>query len=475
MGSDSREGLSAAERKALGVGGNAEGRRTDSIILVHTPGGPASRCSSRSPATATWRSRARAGTRSTRPSPSAARSCSPRRWSTRPGCRSTATSRSASAGSPASSTASAAWRCACKRDIKDAKAHIDLQKGCQTLDGKNALGYVRARYSDPKGDLGPGRAAAPVPRRGHEAGRHPVDGAHPHALVAASRTPRRRGVSSARTPRCLDASRILSTMRKVSSDEALSLVVPLSSTNATTSAGSSVLWDDERAEALFTMLREGDAARGAAGGHRRRAERRVTPPTGTATGRRRHRGGWPSPHRGRVRRIPAARRYTRRRSEARSSPRRTNWRSECDRAARRPARRPGTGRAPGGPGAGFAAARSTAARAPRGARRAVVALVTVPPRRCVGGIADAACGGSTRTSPRSTSRRRSAPTGPRGRSPPKPSTSCSSGRTPARARATTATATTTAPGRQRTPTPTSSCTSRPTARGPRSSRSPATR
>ena len=41
-----------------------------------------------------------------------------------------------------------------KRDIKDAKAHIDLKKGCQILDGKNALGYVRARYSDPKGDLG---------------------------------------------------------------------------------------------------------------------------------------------------------------------------------------------------------------------------------------------------------------------------------------------------------------------------------
>ena len=41
-----------------------------------------------------------------------------------------------------------------KRDIQDDKAHIDLKKGCQVLDGKNALGYVRARYSDPKGDLG---------------------------------------------------------------------------------------------------------------------------------------------------------------------------------------------------------------------------------------------------------------------------------------------------------------------------------
>ena len=39
VGSDSREGLTAAERKAIGVGGDAEGRRTDSIILVHTPSG----------------------------------------------------------------------------------------------------------------------------------------------------------------------------------------------------------------------------------------------------------------------------------------------------------------------------------------------------------------------------------------------------------------------------------------------------
>ena len=39
VGSDSREGLTAAERKAIGVGGNAKGRRTDSIILVHTPSG----------------------------------------------------------------------------------------------------------------------------------------------------------------------------------------------------------------------------------------------------------------------------------------------------------------------------------------------------------------------------------------------------------------------------------------------------
>ena len=41
-----------------------------------------------------------------------------------------------------------------KRAIKDAKAHIDVKAGCQTFDGATALGYARARYSDPRGDLG---------------------------------------------------------------------------------------------------------------------------------------------------------------------------------------------------------------------------------------------------------------------------------------------------------------------------------
>ena len=52
-----------------------------------------------------------------------------------------------------------------------------------------------------------------------------------------------------------DASRVLLAMRAVSNDEGLSLVVPLSSLNYQTSAGSSVKWDTARARALFTLLR----------------------------------------------------------------------------------------------------------------------------------------------------------------------------------------------------------------------------
>ena len=157
-----------------------------------------------------------------------------------------------------------------KRDIKDAKAHIDLQKGCQTLDGKNALGYVRARYSDPKGDLG--RAE----RQRQFLGAVMKQAATPSTVLIPTRWwgfthTAASSVIVGEDTSLLDTYRILSTMRKVSSDEALSLVVPLSSTNTTTRAGSSVIWDDERADALFTMLREGEPIEEPPAGHRRPA------------------------------------------------------------------------------------------------------------------------------------------------------------------------------------------------------------
>ena len=40
------------------------------------------------------------------------------------------------------------------QDFADEKAGLYLQSGCQLIDGKTALAYSRARYTDPKGDLG---------------------------------------------------------------------------------------------------------------------------------------------------------------------------------------------------------------------------------------------------------------------------------------------------------------------------------
>ena len=145
-----------------------------------------------------------------------------------------------------------------KRDIKDAKAHIDLKKGCQTLDGKNALGYVRARYSDPKGDLGRAERQRQFLGAIMKKAARPVDRAHPHRAGGASPTRRPRASSSARTPPCSTRTGSCRRCARSPRTRPSASSCPLSSTNTSTPSGSSVIWDDDRAEALFTMLREGE-------------------------------------------------------------------------------------------------------------------------------------------------------------------------------------------------------------------------
>ncbi|MEZ5184737.1 MAG: LCP family protein [Candidatus Nanopelagicales bacterium] len=40
------------------------------------------------------------------------------------------------------------------RRYNDANSGLKVKKGCQTMDGQDALAYVRMRYADPRGDLG---------------------------------------------------------------------------------------------------------------------------------------------------------------------------------------------------------------------------------------------------------------------------------------------------------------------------------
>lgn len=140
--------------------------------------------------------------------------------------------------------------------IKDKDSHIDLPKGCQTLDGTNALGYVRMRHADPLGDLGRVQRQrtmlAAVARKGVSAGSilNPVrywklSNATADSLRLGEQTSFANMVSLALA------------IRKVSGKQGLTLTVPVSDVNASTPAGSAVLWDDKEAAAMF-----GDVARG---------------------------------------------------------------------------------------------------------------------------------------------------------------------------------------------------------------------
>lgn len=141
--------------------------------------------------------------------------------------------------------------------LQDDKAHIDLPKGCQTLKGKDALGFVRARYALADGDLGrvenqqkymaalidkavtPGTVLNPFRYGG-------LAFAASDALVVGEGT----GI--------FDMMRFAFAMRSVSGGEGNSLTVPIGG-SISTDAGSSLQWDSDDASALFDALRSDQA------------------------------------------------------------------------------------------------------------------------------------------------------------------------------------------------------------------------
>jgi LCP family protein required for cell wall assembly len=254
VGSDSREGLTKAQKKEFATGSSA-GRRTDSIILVHVPqdGGKPVLVSI------------------------------PRdSYVPIPGHHSNKINASFSIGGPnllvqtveqvtdlridgyveigfagfASVVDSVGGvRICVPFHMDDKKAGINLKKGCQVLDGRNALGYVRARYSDPRGDIG--RAE----RQRQFLGAIMKKALTPSTVLIPTRYwsfthAAANGLIVGEDTSMRDASRVLLALRSVSRDEGLSLVVPIQSLNYQTSAGSSVKWDTARAKALFADLRQ---------------------------------------------------------------------------------------------------------------------------------------------------------------------------------------------------------------------------
>ena len=254
VGSDSREGLTAAQKKEYATG-NAAGRRTDSIILVHVPqsGGKPSLVSL------------------------------PRdSYVPIPGKGSNKINAAFSFGGPnllvetveqvtdlhidgyveigfagfASVVDSVGGVDICVPfRMNDKKAGINLQKGCQVLDGRNALGYVRARYSDPRGDIGRAERQRQFLSAIMKKALTPSTVLIPTRYWSFSHASAK-GLIVGQDTSMRDASRVLLAMRAVSQDKGLSLVVPIQDLNYQTNAGSSVKWDTARAKALFTDLRE---------------------------------------------------------------------------------------------------------------------------------------------------------------------------------------------------------------------------
>jgi LCP family protein required for cell wall assembly len=256
VGSDSRETLTPEERKRLSTGRIA-GRRTDTIMLLHVPSGGG---------------------------PTVLVSIPRDSYVAIPGHGSSKVNAAYAFGGPALLVrtleqatglvideyvetglggfadvvdAIGGVRICPKRAMKDAHADLNIKSGCQDVDGTTALGYARARYSDPLGDLGrvqrqrevlsaiAGKTLSPaviaLPWRSFPAAR-----AGGGALT----------VDQSTSPTAL--ARFVLAMRSVAGGGGVSLTVPVARADYRTSAGLCVLWDERAADRLFAALRQDD-------------------------------------------------------------------------------------------------------------------------------------------------------------------------------------------------------------------------
>lgn len=141
--------------------------------------------------------------------------------------------------------------------MDDPMAGIDLQAGCQDLSGPQALGYVRSRYVDPRGDIGRAERQRQFLSAVVKKIARPATILWPPTYWEVTHAGAR-GVRIGEDTSMLDTARLLMTMRSVSSGDGHSLVVPLRTLSLQTSAGVAVQWDRERALALFEALKRDD-------------------------------------------------------------------------------------------------------------------------------------------------------------------------------------------------------------------------
>ncbi len=144
--------------------------------------------------------------------------------------------------------------------IKDKDSHIDLPKGCQTLGGTDALGYVRMRKADPRGDLGR------VERQREMLAAVAKKAASPATVVNPFRywtlcNAAADSVTLGEDTSLLQTLSLGLAMKNIASGGGLTLTVPISNPNATTPVGSSVLWDDAKAQAMFAEIAKGDTSK----------------------------------------------------------------------------------------------------------------------------------------------------------------------------------------------------------------------
>ncbi len=257
VGSDSREGLTKEEQKRLGTGSTA-GRRTDTIMIVYVPvgGKPALISVPRDSFVAIpgkGRNKINAAYAFGGPE------LLVQTVEANTGLRVDSYVEIGFGGFVNIIDALGGIEMCLPKAIKDRDSHINLPKGCQNLDGTTALGYVRMRKADPRGDLGRVERQREMLAAVAKKAASPATVVNPVRYWTLSNASTQ-AVTLDEDTSLFGFSRLALAMRRVSNGNGYTLTVPIADNDAQTSAGSAVLWDDDKAKALFSDLARGDTA-----------------------------------------------------------------------------------------------------------------------------------------------------------------------------------------------------------------------
>ena len=252
VGSDSREGLSDQEVKDLHLG-KIEGRRTDTIILLHKPenGAPTLVSLPRDsyvPIPGHGRDKLNAAY-AFGGAPLLAQTVE-----TVTGLHIDHYAEVGFGGFVGMTDAVGGVELCPKRNIKDRKSGLDVDKGCQEMDGPTALAYVRARYFDPTGDLGRVERQQEFLGAVFDEAASPATLLNPFRILSLG--------NAATTALTIDEGdgpvslvQFALTMRAVAGGKGNRITVPVADPNYRTPSGASaVRWDRDQALELFRSL-----------------------------------------------------------------------------------------------------------------------------------------------------------------------------------------------------------------------------
>lgn len=145
--------------------------------------------------------------------------------------------------------------CVPKGGLHDEKSGADFDAGCQEMNGTQALAYVRARYSDPQGDLGRvKRQRQLISAVAHEA-LSPSVALNPWKLVPFLRTSLD-ALTVDRDTGVRDLAGLGWQMKKLSDGDGATTTVPIAGEPQLAGVGDVVVWDERKAARLFDALRE---------------------------------------------------------------------------------------------------------------------------------------------------------------------------------------------------------------------------